>query len=233
MKKLIKYFSIFEWCLYLISIVVIVMCFIIFKNDNYFYLIGSIVGVTALIFLSKGHVLGQIITIIFSVFYGVVSLSFKYYGEMITYMFMTMPIAIISIITWLKHPSKQKKNEVEVNELKWKEYILLAILSLVVTFAFYFILKAFNTNNLIISTISILTSFVAVYLSMRRSRYYAIAYACNDIVLIVLWILASIEQTNYISMVICFVAFLASDIYAFINWGRILKQQKKDITLVK
>ena len=156
MKKLINYFSIFEWCLYLISLLVIIVCFIVFKNDNYFYLAGSIIGVTALIFLSKGHVLGQIITVIFSVFYGIVSLSFKYYGEMITYVFMTMPIAIISIITWLRHPSKQAKNEVEVNELKWKEYILLAILSLAVTFVFYFILRAFNTNNLIISTISIL-----------------------------------------------------------------------------
>ena len=225
MKKLINYFSIFEWCLYLISLLVIIVCFIVFKNDNYFYLAGSIIGVTALIFLSKGHVLGQIITVVFSVFYGVVSLSFKYYGEMITYVFMTMPIAIISIITWLKHPSKQTKNEVEVNELKWKEYIFLAILSLTVTFVFYFVLKVFNTNNLIISTVSILTSFVAAYLSMRRSRYYAIAYACNDIVLIILWILASIEQINYFSMVICFVAFLASDIYAFINWGRLQKKQ--------
>ena len=225
MKKLINYFSIFEWCLYLVSLLVIIVCFVVFKNDNYFYLAGSIIGVTALIFLSKGHVLGQIITVVFSVFYGVVSLSFKYYGEMITYVFMTMPIAIISIITWLKHPSKQAKNEVEVNELKWKECIFLAILSLVVTFVFYFVLKVFNTNNLIISIVSILTSFVAAYLSMRRSRYYAIAYACNDIVLIILWILASIEQINYVSMVICFVAFLASDIYAFINWGRLQKKQ--------
>ena len=33
------------------------------------------------------------------------------------------------------------------------------------------------------------------------------------------------EQINYVSMVICFVAFLASDIYAFINWGRLQKKQ--------
>ena len=129
MKKLINYFSIFEWCLYLISLLVIIVCFIVFKNDNYFYLAGSIIGVTALIFLSKGHVLGQIITVVFSVFYGIVSLSFKYYGEMITYVFMTMPIAIISIITWLKHPSKQAKNEVEVNKLRRKEYIFNCIIN--------------------------------------------------------------------------------------------------------
>ena len=139
---------------------------------------------------------------------------------------MTMPIAIISIITWLKHPSKQAKNEVEVNELKWKECIFLTVLSIVVTSMFYFVLKAFNTNNLIISTVSILTSFVAAYLSMRRSPYYAIAYACNDVILIILWVLASVEQTNYTSMVVCFVAFLINDVYAFVNWTRIYKRQK-------
>lgn len=227
MKKIIKYFSIFEWCLYLTSIIVIIACFIIFKNDNYFYLIGSLIGITGLLFLSKGHVLGQIITVIFSIFYGLISYSFNYYGEMITYLCMTMPIAIASIITWLKNPSKNDKSVVEVNTIKIKEIMLLSILSILVTIAFYFILKAFNTTNLIVSTISVLTSFVASYLSMRRSRFYAIAYACNDIVLIILWILASLTQLNYVSMVVCFVAFLASDIYAFINWGRLSKQQKK------
>ena len=204
----------------------IVVCFIVFKNNNYFYLIGSLVGVTALIFLSKGNVLGQIITVVFSVFYGIVSYSFNYYGEMITYLCMTLPIAVASIISWMKNPSKENKNEVAINKIKHKEILLLILLSLAVTITFYFILRALKTTNLIISTISILTSFLAAYLSMRRSSYYAIAYACNDIILIILWILASIKQINYISMVVCFVAFLINDVYAFINWTRIYKRQK-------
>ena len=223
MKRILKYFSIFEWFLYITSILMIVVCFIVFKNNNYFYLIGSLVGVTALIFLSKGNVLGQIITVIFSVFNGLVSYSFNYYGEMITYLCMTLPIAVASIISWMKNPSKENKNEVAINKIKHKEILLLILLSLAVTITFYFILRALKTTNLIISTISILTSFLVAYLSMRRSSYYAIAYACNDIIL---WILASIKQINYISMVVCFVAFLINDVYAFINWTRIYKRQK-------
>lgn len=50
----------------------------------------------------------------------------------------------------------------------------------------YFILRAFNTANIIPGTISVTTSFVAVYLTFRRSPYFALAYAANDVVLIVL-----------------------------------------------
>lgn len=227
MKKIIKYFSIFEWCLYLLGVALILFFYILFKNKDYISLIGALVGVTALIFVSKGNVIGQIITVIFSIFYGIVSYSYKYYGEMITYLCMTTPIAIAAVITWIKNPSKESRVEVKVNTLKVKEYILLILLSIVVTLTFYFILKYLNTNNLIVSTISITTSFIASYLTMRRSRFYALAYAANDIVLIILWILASISSIEYISMATCFIAFLANDIYGFINWTKLLNNQQK------
>ena len=226
MKKILKYFTLFEWCLYIIGVVFILLFHFLFKNKDYFSLIGALIGVTALIFVSKGNVVGQVITVIFSIFYGVISYSYKYYGEMITYLCMTTPIAIMAVISWIKNPSKENKNEVEVNILKCKEYILLILLSIMVTILFYFILKFFNTNNLIVSTFSITTSFIASYLTMRRSRFYALAYAVNDIVLIILWVLASINNIEYVSMVTCFVAFLANDIYGFINWSKLLIKQK-------
>ena len=63
-----------------------------------------------------------------------------------------------------------------------KEIFVMFLLAAIVTVVFYFILKAFNTNNIIPSTISVTTSFVAAYLTYRRSPYFAIAYALNDIV---------------------------------------------------
>ena len=94
-----------------------------------------------------------------------------------------------------------------------------------VTVVFYFILTYFETANIVPSTLSVTTSFVAVYLTFRRDPYFAIAYAANDIVLVVLWVLASISDTKYISVVVCFVAFLVNDIYGFVNWRRIERRQ--------
>lgn len=85
-----------------------------------------------------------------------------------------------------------------------------------------------NTANLAVSTFSVLTSFVAVWLTMRRSPLYALAYALNDIVLIVLWSFAAAESIEYISMVVCFVVFLVNDIYGFFNWCRLRRRQKAE-----
>ncbi len=110
--------------------------------------------------------------------------------------------------------------------LQFKEIIFMMLLTAVITIIFYYILAAFHTANLIPSTISVTTSFLAVYLTFRRSAFFAVGYAANDIVLIILWILAAISDISYLSVAICFVMFLINDIYGFINWSRMQKRQE-------
>ena len=229
MTSLIRYFNLLEWSIWALSIILMTVFFFIFKQTQYVYLIGSWIGSTALIFLSKGHPIGQVLVIIFAVFYGIISYSYSYYGEMITYLFITATIALLSLINWLKNPYEGNKNEVKINVIQKGEYQILFLQSLVVTGLFYFILAYFDTNYLWLSTLSILTSFVAAYLTMRRSIYYALAYAVNDVVLIILWTLASISDPAYMALVICFISFLVHDIYGFISWQKRYIRQTSSI----
>jgi nicotinamide mononucleotide transporter PnuC len=203
---------------------VVILSFVFSKGGDYLTLVASLIGVTALIFVAKGYVLGQVLTVVFALFYGIISFFFRYYGEMLTYMCMTAPIAIMAVISWIKHPFEDSK-EVEVRKMQPKEVVFMLLLSIAVTIAFYFILGAFNTANLFFSTISVTTSFLACYLTYMRNPFYALAYAANDIVLIVLWILASLEDISYLPMVFCFVMFFANDMYGFYNWRRMEKRQ--------
>ena len=100
------------------------------------------------------------------------------------------------------------------------------LLTVAVTAAFYGVLRAFDTANLLPSTLSVTTSFAAVYLTFRRSPYFALAYAANDVVLILLWVLAAAEDVAYLSVVICFALFLVNDVYGFISWKRMEKRQQ-------
>lgn len=229
MKKLLNYFTKFEIGLWNSSVLIIIATFFIFEEKNYLTLIASLIGATFLILNAKGNPLGQLLTIVFSLLYGIISYRFDYYGEMITYLCMSMPIAIIALISWLKNPYKGNKSEVAVNNISKKETVFMTILATIVTIIFYYILKYFNTANLIPSTLSITTSFLASYLTFRRSPYYALFYAANDIVLIVLWVLASITDISYLSVVICFIVFLVNDLYGFINWKRMEKRQKNNM----
>ncbi len=231
MKKLLHYFSVGEWALWGTSVVLIVASFCIFDRANYLTLIASLIGATSLIFNAKGNPLGQALMIAFSVIYGIISYGFAYYGEMITYLGMTAPMAIVALVTWLRNPYKGNRSQVKVNKIGAKEWAIMLAIAAAVTAAFYFILRAFNTANIVPSTISVTTSFVAIYLTFRRSPYFALAYAANDVVLIVLWVLAAMEDISYISVIICFAMFLINDLYGFISWRRMQKIQSAEADL--
>ena len=229
MKKLLNYFTKFEIVLWLSSIVIIIVTFFVFKDKDYLTLTASLVGATFLILNAKGNPLGQFLTIVFSILYGLISYRFAYYGEMITYLCMSMPMALMALIAWLKNPYKGKKSQVKVNSISTKEGLLLAFASVIVSILFYYILRYFNTANLIPSTISVTTSFFAAYLTFRRSPYFALAYAMNDLVLIVLWALASMTDISYLSVVICFIVFFVNDMYGFVSWRKMEKNQKSNM----
>lgn len=226
LKKLLSYFSRFEICLWCGSMLLAVISFAIFDRENYIMLISSIIGAAYLIFNAKGNPIGQVLLIIFSILYGVISYGFSYYGEMITYLGMSTPMAVLSLISWLKNPYNGNRAEVKINSLKKKEIIFMFALTAVITFIFFFILKRFGTANLIPSTASVTTSFLAVYLTLRRSRCFTLAYAANDIILIILWILATLSDIAYMSVTICFLMFLVNDIYGYINWTKMYKRQQ-------
>jgi len=227
MRKLLNYFTKFELVLWISSVLFITASFILFDNGNYLTLVASLVGATALIFNAKGNPFGQFLFIIFGLLYGIISYSYAYYGEMITYMGMTVPMAFVALASWLRNPYKNRRSEVKISQITLKECIILIPVTIVVTLLFYYILKVFGTANILPSTISITTSFVAVYLTYRRSPYFAIAYALNDIVLIVLWLLATFNDTSYFSVIICFIMFLFNDLYTFANWKKMQKRQSK------
>jgi len=223
--KLIRYFTWVERVLWCSSAALITLSFLIFDRGNYHTLAASLIGITSLIFCAKGNPFGQVLMIIFSLLYGIISFTFAYYGEMITYLGMTMPMAVFALISWLRNPYNGNKSEVRVNSIGRAETVFMLILAAAITLLFYFILKHFETANLLPSTVSVTTSFIAVYLTFRRCPLFALAYAANDIVLIVLWIMAGVYDTRYISVVVCFIAFLFNDVYGYMNWQKMKYRQ--------
>lgn len=213
----------FEWWLWVVSVVVVAGAYLVAPQPEYLTLSASLIGVTSLIFIAKGMLIGQVLVVLFSVLYGVVSYINAYYGEVITYVCMTAPMAVVALISWARHPYKDSA-EVEVASLSVRRFVGLLFLGVVVTVAFYYILRELGTANLWVSTLSVTTSFVAVGLTALRSPYYAVGYALNDIVLILLWLLVA-----NVPMALCFVMFLANDIYGFVNWRRMHRRQQRGV----
>lgn len=228
MKKLFKNWSRFEILFLLCSLTIITSCFLFEKDKNTFSLIVSLIGVISVLTVAKGLVIAPFINIIYNIVYAVLAITQQYYGEAIIYIFLMIPISVMSIISRIKNKSKTNENIVEINKVHHKEYIYLCLGTIIATIGFYFLLKMLHTNELIISTISLISSIVASYLMLRRCSYYAVGFIVNDVILIVLWsLVVKNNSIAYLPTVITFIVFLINDTYGFINWKRIEKKQNK------
>lgn len=205
------------------SVTALIISFAASGGGDALTLIASLIGVTSLIFIAKGNVIGQFLMILFAVIYSIISFTFHYYGEMVTYMCMTAPSALITAIAWIKNPYSE--TQVAVGEVRWRGWLALVSATVAITIIFYFILAALDTPNLFFSTISVTTSFLAAGLMFLRSQYYATGYMANDLILVILWILASLEDISYLPMVVNFAIFFIDDLYGYISWSRMKKVQ--------
>ena len=224
-----KELSVKEWWLWSISMLIVTVSNLVGGSFDVLTLAATWVGITSLIFAAKGNVWAQFLMVAFSILYGIISFRFRYWGEMITYLGMTMPMAVWSAITWFKNPSEGNSSEVAIQKLTRRHVIWLTVSTVLVTVVFYYILMILDTPNIVFSTISIVTSFLAAALTMLRSSYYAVGYAANDVILIVLWVLASLENPAYIPVVVNFVIFFANDMYGFVSWKKREVRQAVDL----
>ena len=225
MKNPFRDLNRFEKGLWLTSVLAIAGSAVLSGAVDALNVIASLIGVTALLFVAKGYVLGQVLTVVFAAFYGVISFFCQYYGEMITYLGMSAPMAALAAVEWLRNPYRGTR-EVQIRRLTKTHAVRLIVLSLIVTVIFYFILKALGKARLFGSTLSVTTSFLASALTYYRSPWYAAAYAANDLVLIVLWIIASETDPACMPMIACFAMFFLNDMYGFSNWRRMAKRQE-------
>ena len=114
MKKIFNYFTKTEIALWVISVLMTVGSFLISGDEGIVGFIATLIGVTALILCAKGNPVCQVLMIIFCLMYTYISYTFSYYGEMITYACMSLPMAVFSLVSWLRHPYKNNKAEVAV-----------------------------------------------------------------------------------------------------------------------
>lgn len=223
--KLFKDWTNFEKVLLFGSIIIVGLVGILFKSDL-LTISCSIVGIITALLLAKGKNLGQVFGLLITILHSIVSFKNKYYGEVLIYALLMLPMYIIGIITWINHKN-EKTNSVEINTINKEEWVIVSIVFVGVFICIYYLLKTFNTNELVVSTISVLASLFAVYLQIRRSKYSFSFYMVNDIILMFLWGIPVVRGSFILfPMLLNPTINLINDAYGFYNWKKTEKIQK-------
>ncbi len=219
MKKQISDWTKKEKNFLLIGLILIFTTGIIFKSDL-LTISASFCGFLCALTQAKGKIISQFIGLIEVFLYSMVSYRSHYYGEVITYMVILLPLYIAGIYSWMTHQDKESKKVIK-NEISKKESIILFITNIFLFIMIYQLLKYFHTSQLIISTLSLIVSLTATYLIVRRSKYGFLFYIINDIILIILWGIPVIKgELILIPLIIDVILLFINDTYGWKKWNK-------------
>ena len=231
METLKKFFRMMKWWEYIFLVsfyVAIITVSIVFKT-NVVLALYSIIGATGIFLTSKGMVSGQVVGLL-SLFLFCTSCFFnRFYGEIICAAVITFPCYVYSIVTWIK-TKKKGSDVISINRnIKWFEYVIVVCLVLCLSVGIYFLLKKFDTANLIVSTISTSLGVIAGYFQARRCEYNFALYLVCNVISIVLWF-STINEGNLsnLPMIITYFVYLCLSVYGTINWIRLKRKQKRE-----
>lgn len=219
MKKYFKSWNKFEITLLILS-VIFILGLGIYLKCGFLSTIVAFLGFFSALNQAKGYVLGQVTGVIMAVLYSLMSYNNQYYGEVIIYLLVILPLYISGIYTWLKNKDK-KSSKVKQNTIKKKEWTTLAIVNVVAFIGLYVLLKHFNTSNLLISTLSMNINLTATYLLVRRCKYTFVFYLVNSIILLVLWGVPVLNGNMLLlPMVFDGILLFINNIYGLYSWSR-------------
>ena len=222
--KYFKDWTLFEKIMLSLSLIIIVIIGIIFKS-NLFTLFTALTAVTTTMLLAKGKKEAYIFYLICIILYIYVSFDNHYYGEVILYLFLILPMCISSLITWIRHPNKET-NTVEVNSVSQKEKMIVYLSILPLSIGLYFLLKVFNTSELIVSTFTFMCSLLANYFQIRRNKMSFYFFVIEDVSLLLLWLIPIVKgDLSLLPLTINSTFNLISDSYGVYNWKRLEKIQ--------
>lgn len=218
-KRIFKDWNLFELLLLMISMLTIIFSSIIVKSEI-LTITTSLFAVYCALLQAKGKVLSQFIGLIVVILYSIVSFKNRYYGEVIIYIFILFPLYTTGIISWIRNKNEDT-DTVNKNIIHKKEWICLIIINIILFIVLYYILKYFNTNQLLVSTMSMIASLNATYLIVRRNKYSFLFYILNDIILIILWGTPVIQgNLQLIPILIDPLVLVINDIYGWKKWNQ-------------
>lgn len=222
-----KGYNILDLILILVGIVTVTISGILF-GSKWYIIVSTLLGLLCVFTQAKGKISTQFIGIAYFCFYIFISYTQKYYGEALLYLIIMLPMYIYGVIHWLAN--RDKKNNVVLvrSNLPKKEWLISGLCFVEVAVGVFFLLKALNTSQLWISTLSFVSMLPAVYLLMRRCKWNQVAFLINDFIVPILWLFLVIQgDLSFLPMCIYHIFQITYDVYGLIEWIKLENKQKE------
>lgn len=222
-----KGYNILDLILILTGIIAVTIFGILF-GSKWYIIVNTLLGLLCVFTQAKGKISTQFIGVIYFGFYIFISFTQKYYGEALLYLVIMLPMYVYGIIHWLANKDKKDNVVIVKSNLSKKEWIVSSLCCLCISIGVFFLLKAFNTSQLAVSTLAFVSMLPAVYLLIRRCKWNQVTFLINDFIVPILWLVLVIQgDYTFVPMCIYHIFQIAYDVYGLFEWKKLEKSQKE------
>lgn len=199
------------------------------SKDIWYSVAISIIGVIFNALVSFKVSLGFLVGFLYAALNGILAFYTKLYATFAFMIFMQAPMAIYSYFAWKK---SKNNNDTQLKSTSLKNNCLLALAMFLLGIALYFILRLFQTGNIILDAIFFVFSVTACILLALRYKSAYIVTLLSGLGGTALWIYQMINNGSGLSIAAFYMIVSINSIIAIYtnyikNHSRIIKTTTK------
>jgi len=234
LKNFFKGWNAFEYVLLFVALTVPPTLGIVFKSSIFEILAATVASVVAIIF-AKGKVEAYFLAFVSASLELVVAWQVGFYNTVIVIIATVYPALVFGIWSWVKNKrNDEKKGQVvKVSTIRWRELLLVAVVTPALWLGVFFMLRALGSQLYVLGAFLTVTSTLGLYFLVRRSRLSMFVWVVGDLIFISMWLLLLLQgHTGAVAILALGVMWLVTDFYGIYMWNKLKKAQEEKREIV-
>lgn len=185
--------------------------------------------------VAKRKVIGIYVGLLECIIYGIICLINGFYGEVINAFMLYTPLYIYEIVSWTLTLKKQKiynhseNDELLINKLNKKQFLLYTLSSLLIFVLSYILLKYIikQEHALLFSALSMAISIIGEIMIAKCFMESYILLYLGELIGLFIWVQSMIETSftmEGITMIVYYLATFSNNLYGYYLWKDIYRK---------
>lgn len=213
--------------LYLIIGITINLIISWYTKSAFLAIVNGILSLFVGVYNAKGKMIVFVFTIVETLAYCVLSWQQKYYSEVFINVCIHMPITIWSIINWSRNQNKKTETITVVTQTR-KQLIMAVGSQVLLSFVYYYFFKMVGNEMLLVSTINMALTILALYFNAIMSEYTFVCFLASAAFKSTLWIAPILKgDLSSVPVLVGSIMYIVIDAYGLYNWRKLKKEQNQ------
>ena len=209
--------------IWLVFATAVILGLSLYWGDTLVSIIAAVTGVWCVILTGQGKRSAFLWGMINVIFYIIVAMQAKYYGEVMLNAFYYIPMNVVGWFAWKKHMNPEN-GEVKKERLSFKKGTIIYAITAVAIFGYGLVLKALGGNLPFIDSMSTVVSITAQILSVKRLTEQWILWIVVDVVTVIMWGVNFAQGGETIATLAMWSIYLINAFIMFYRWNKEAKE---------